>query len=103
MRTLERRKYPRYGFQSDVEWIEGNEARRAFISDVSMNGMFIVTDRPLLIGATCSVRLLLNPPLTLDCVVRRVVPGKGMGMEFTKPSAAVRSRLEKLITSLVEQ
>ena len=103
MRASERRKYPRYGFQSDAELVEGQEARRAFITDISMAGMFVVTDAPLLVGASCTVRLLLSPPLVLDCVVRRVWPGKGMGLEFAKPSEAARARLEKLITSLVEQ
>lgn len=101
MRFSERRKYTRYGFQSDVDIVFGSETRRAFITDISMGGMFIVTETPLLIGSPCAVRLLFTPPLELDCVVRRVIPGRGMGVEIQRPSDVARVRLERLLTSLV--
>lgn len=101
MRLSERRKYTRYGFQSDVEIVAGSETRRAFITDISMGGMFVVTDAPLLVGTPCAVRLLFTPPLELECIVRRIMPGKGMGVEITRPSDVARVRLERLLTSLV--
>jgi hypothetical protein len=101
VRFSERRKYPRYGFQSDVEIVFGSETRRAFITDISIGGMFVITETPLLVGSPCKVRLLFTPPLELDCVVRRVIPSRGMGMEIQRPSDVARVRLERLITSLV--
>ena len=101
MRFSERRKYTRYGFQSDVEIVFGSETCRAFITDISMGGMFVITETPLLIGSPCAVRLLFTPPLEVDCVVRRVIPGRGMGVEITRPSDVARVRLERLLTSLV--
>lgn len=100
MRTLERRKYPRYGFQSDVEWQSGSETCRTFISDISMGGMFIVTEAPLHVGVAFTARLLLNPPLILECTVCRVLPGRGMGVTLNRVPDRARARLEKLIASL---
>ena len=101
MRFSERRKFPRYGFQSDVEIVLGSETRRAFITDISMGGMFVITDTPLLVGSPCGVRQLFTPSLELDCIVRRVIPGRGMGVEIRQPSDVARVRLERLLTSLV--
>jgi hypothetical protein len=97
----ERRKYVRYGFQADAEVLHGGETKPAFITDVSMCGMFIVTETPLWMGAACTVRVLLIPPITLNCVVRRVLFGKGMGVDFEPPPEDVRVRLERLIASLM--
>jgi hypothetical protein len=99
--TPERRKYVRYGFQSDAEVVHGGETKKAFITDISMGGLFIVTETPLRMGAACTVRVLLNPPITLNCVVRRVLFGKGMGVGFDPPAEEVRVRLERLIASLM--
>lgn len=100
MRTPERRKYLRYGFQADAEIVAGSESRKAFITDISMGGMFVVTEAPLLVGAACTVRLLLDPPMTMSCIVRRVLFRKGMGMEIDRPSDVDRARLERLVTRL---
>ncbi len=100
MRVPERRKYPRYGVQFDAKIESGTEASPAFVTDISMEGMFLVTDTPLLVGASFTARVLLHPPLVLPCVVRRVLPGRGMGVKFHRPSDATRARLEKLVVQL---
>lgn len=100
MRTSERRRYPRYGFQSDVEIVTGSEVRKAFLTDLSMCGTFIVTDAPLWVGAAFSLRVLLNPPLELEGIVRRSLPGKGIGVEFRGVPEAARARLERMLAGL---
>jgi hypothetical protein len=96
----ERRKYPRYGVQFDAKIESGTEASPALITDISMDGMFLVTDTPLWVGASVTVRVLLHPPLVVDCVVRRVLPGRGMGVQFHRMLDTTRARLERLIVQL---
>ena len=96
----ERRKYPRYGFQSDVEVVTASTVTRAFITDLSLGGIFIVTQAPQPVGRVFTARVLLDPPLILSCEVRRVLPGKGMGAIFTELSEADHIRLEKLLAWL---
>src|SRR5215467_3842242 len=63
-RRLERRWAPRYSFRTglDIEW--GSAVLRASTRDVSSSGMFIES----------------SDPLWVDCRVRRVEPGLGMGV-----------------------
>jgi len=79
-RRLERRWAPRYSFRTglDIEW--GSAVLRASTRDVSSSGMFIESSDPLWIGAGFSASLLLQDPVRVDCRVRRVEPGLGMGV-----------------------
>ena len=101
MRPPERRKYPRYGFQSEVELITGSTVLRAFVTDISMGGMFVMISTPFPPSATFTGRLLFDPPLFLHCIVRRVIPGRGMGVSFESLSDEVRARLEKLLATIL--
>jgi hypothetical protein len=83
--------------QFDVELQWGFEVLPALITDVSLGGMFIATNNPLWVGATFTAKVLLGEPLNLHCVVRRVLPGKGMGVLFADVDDGTRQRLEKLI------
>ena len=100
MDVPERRKYPRYGFQTDAEIEWGSTTFRALVTDLSEAGMFIVATNPLWVGAMFSARLLLDQPVGIECAVRRVLPGKGMGVEFIKLSDEARARLQKLLGQL---
>lgn len=102
MNIAERRKHPRYPLQADVELQWGFESLPALATDISMGGMFIATNNPLWIGASFTARLLLGEPLTLNCTVRRVLPGKGMGVLFTEVSAEQQARLAELIQKISE-
>ncbi len=102
MRIPERRKHPRYGVQLDAKIDLGSEVCPVLVTDVSMEGMFLVTDSPLLVGASFTARVLLDPPLVLHCVVRRVLPGRGMGVQFDRMPDTTRARLEKLLARLAE-
>jgi len=97
---LERRSNPRYGFQGEVEIAWGSSQLRAMVSDISKGGMFVVAANPLWVGATFSARVLLDTPLEVDCVVRRVLPGRGMGIQFIKVASEAQGRLDKVVEML---
>jgi hypothetical protein len=84
----------------ELQW--GFESLPALATDISMGGMFIATTNPLWIGASFTARLLLGEPVTLNCTVRRVLPGKGMGVLFTDVSPEQQSRLAELIQKISE-
>ena len=50
--------------------------------------------------AEFTARLATEEPIEVDCIVRRVEPGKGMGVEFKDLPEAEREQLELLVRSL---
>ncbi len=103
MSVTERRKYPRYIFQADAEIEWGSQILRVPISNISLRGMFITTRDPLWVGAEFVARLLSEDRVYLPCVVRQVVPGQGMGVEFQDLTDSSRAKLEKLFEALAEK
>ena len=99
----ERRKAPRYLFRADVEIEWGSRILRVPISDISLSGVFISTGELLSVGSEFSARILVDRPLEVDCVVRRVVPGRGIGVEFLSLADSSRARLESLLRALAEE
>jgi hypothetical protein len=94
-----RRISTRYQFRvhAEISWLT-----RKFwghVTDISREGMFIEFADPLPEGTRMAVRLALNRPLRLDCVVRRVVPGRGVGVTFSV-GAKGKSRFEALLLVL---
>ena len=79
-RRLERRWAPRYSFRANLEIEWGSAVLRGNTRDISSNGMFIEVPDTLWIGAGFTARLHLPQPLKLDCLVKRVEPGSGMGV-----------------------
>ena len=77
---VERRKSPRYRYQAilEIEW--GSARLQARTRDISAHGMFIETEDVLWVGAGFRARLAMENPLWLDCSVKRVEPGRGMGV-----------------------
>jgi hypothetical protein len=96
----ERRRFPRYGFQADVEIEFEGKMLRSFLTDVSVGGLFIIAANPLWVGASFKIRVLLGEPIQATCTVRRVVVGRGMGCTFDVMAAEDRERLDKLIAAL---
>jgi len=99
---VERRRFPRYPFQSDVEMQWGFETLSALITDISVGGMFIATNNPLWVGASFTAKVVLGEPFSLNCVVRRVLPGRGMGVLFVDVPEETRARIENLIKMVAE-
>ncbi len=102
MRQNTGRRSPRYPFRAKlvVEW--GSAVLRAEVYDLSAGGMFLRMPQPLWVGATFTAKMALVEPLEVDCVVRRVVPGHGMGVEFVKLPGEAGTRLASLVDSLAE-
>jgi len=98
-RRLERRWAPRYSFHADLEIEWGSALIRGRTRDISSNGMFIESADPLWVGAGFTARLGLERPVKVDCFVKRVEPGRGMGVAVVVPEEQ-QQRYRELLTSL---
>ena len=94
-----RRRSPRFAvdFPFEIEW--GSAVMSGRVCDISLNGMQVALSDTLWVGAQFSARILLEPPVTLNCVVRRAAPG-GMGLSFVPADDETRARVETLISGL---
>jgi hypothetical protein len=99
-RRLERRWAPRYSFRADLEIEWGSAVLRASTRDISSNGMFIEALDPLWIGAGFTARLNLARPLVMDCSVKRIEPGRGMGVSVSLSENESQKLYLDLLSSL---
>jgi len=99
-RRLERRWAPRYSFRADLEIEWGSAVLRASTRDISSNGMFIEAVDPLWIGAGFTARLNLARPLVMDCSVKRIEPGRGMGVSVSLSENESQKLYQDLLSSL---
>jgi PilZ domain-containing protein len=99
-RATERRIARRFSFDAPLEIEWGSSKLAARVSQISTVGMFVELDQPLWVGARFEARLGVQPPLLLQCTVRRVAPGQGMGVSFEVAESASVDRLEKLVATL---
>src|SRR2546426_12787758 len=94
---MSRTRYP-FGAVLEMEW--GSAVLLGSVIDISAEGMRIEIADPLWVGARFSAVLALEPPLRMECVVRRVEPGRGMGVSLVTPEAEDRVRLAALLDPL---
>jgi PilZ domain len=99
-RRSDRRWAPRYAFRANLEIEWGSAVLRASTRDISSNGMFIESPDPLWIGAGFTARLVLDRPVKVDCSVRRIEPGLGMGVAVTLSEGGHEQRYQDLLASL---
>jgi len=99
-RRFERRWAPRFKFRADLEIEWGSAVLRANTRDISSNGMFIESSDPLWVGAGFTAQLSLPRPLRLNCSVKRVEPGQGMGVAITVVEESRQKEYLELINSL---
>jgi hypothetical protein len=99
-RRLERRWAPRYSFRADLEIEWGSAVLRGSTRDISSNGMFIESADPLWVGAGFTARIALDQPVKLDCFVKRVEPGQGMGVVVSVSDEPHLQRYQQLLASL---
>lgn len=99
-RRLERRWAPRYFFRADLEIEWGSAVLRGSTRDISSNGMFIESPDTLWVGAGFSAKLVLDRPVKVDCFVKRVEPGTGMGVSVTLSETDQQQRYQDLLASL---
>ncbi|HYA97551.1 MAG TPA: PilZ domain-containing protein [Methylomirabilota bacterium] len=99
-RRLERRRAPRFSCALDLEVEWGSAVLPGRLRDISASGMFIETEDPLWIGAGFSARLKLEQPLQVNCFVKRIEPGRGMGVVVSVPEGSFRERYQGFVDSL---
>jgi hypothetical protein len=99
-RRVDRRWAPRYSFRADLEIEWGSAVLRGSTRDISASGMFIEAIDPLWVGAGFSARLTLDRPVRLDCFVKRIEPGCGMGVSVAVPESESQKLYEALLSSL---
>jgi hypothetical protein len=99
-RRLERRWAPRYTFRAPLEIEWGSAVLRGSTRDISSNGMFIESTDPLWVGAGFTARIAIEQPVQIDCFVKRVEPGRGMGVIVNVPDQAQQQRFQDLLNSL---
>ena len=99
-RRSDRRWAPRYSFRASLEIEWGSAVLRASTRDISSNGMFIESVDPLWIGAGFTAHLVLDRPVKVDCSVKRIEPGRGMGVSVTLSEGQHEQRYQDLLASL---
>lgn len=99
-RRSERRWAPRYQFRADLEIEWGSAVLRGSTRDISTNGMFIESADTLWVGAGFTARIVLDRPVQVDCFVKRVEPGRGMGVSVAVSEADNQKRYQELVSSL---
>ncbi len=85
-----------------VAWQDGKRQNVSRVRDLNVSGLFIASPTPLALGSTLS--LLLSVPegeIRSRATVRNLIPGEGMGVEFTEISPQDQLRVERLVTRLV--
>jgi hypothetical protein len=97
---LERRRAPRFSYQAvlEIEW--GSARLKGRTRDISEGGMFIEADDVLWVGAGFRARMSAEHPLWLDCQVRRVEPGRGMGVTVALREDQSHHRYQDLLARL---
>jgi len=98
-RPKNRRAATRYRFSADIEIECGSTILWGKVHDISREGMFIeMAETPgLKVHTQFSARLGLDP---IWCVVRRVVPGQGIGVVIVVVDKGARLRFKALLSML---
>jgi hypothetical protein len=92
----------RYAFRATLEIEWGSSIMRGVTRDISSNGMFIEADSPLWVGAgfTARIKVDQSAPVKVDCAVKRVEPGHGMGVTITPSGPDSEKFFQQLIAAL---
>ena len=90
-RRSERRWAQRYSFRADLEIEWGSAVLRGSTRDISSNGMFIESSDTLWV---------VERPVKLDCSVKRVEPGRGMGVTIAVSETENQKRYQDLLSTL---
>lgn len=100
MSGQEHRAYTRFLLRTGSCVLAGEGA--GAIHDLSLGGMFISYPGAFPEGTTFNIELRLgDQEIPAKAVVRRCVPGKGMGIEFVEMPAPVRARLKMFLMEQV--
>jgi len=98
----ERRRAPRFRYQASLEIEWGSARLRARTRDISEGGMFIEADDVLWVGAGFRARMALESAFWMDCSVKRVEPGSGMGVTIVLREDQSQRYYRDLLAKLAE-
>lgn len=70
------------------------------LHDISRTGMFIEIAECPWVNKSFNARLALNVPLSVECLVRRVVPGQGIGVTIAIRDRHAKKRYNALLRAL---
>jgi len=85
-----------------VTWYGGGQQQVSRVKTLSMGGVFLCGSITLRVGT--DLTLVFEVPggmILAEAVVRNIVPGEGMGVEFTKMNPQSQALLEELLTRLL--
>lgn len=99
-RRTERRWAPRYRFRADLEIEWGSALLSGKTRDISSNGMFIESADTLWVGAGFTAKLNVGRPMRVNCSVKRVEPGQGMGVTVVPTEPENQKYYQDLLASL---
>ena len=85
-----------------VAWYGGRDHQTSHVETLGMGGVFIASSNPPAVDTSmCMVFEVPGGNVRADGVVRSVLPGKGMGVEFTKMGPQDRILLDRLLKRLL--
>jgi len=99
-RGLNRRRAPRYRYQTPLEIEWGSVWLKGQTRDISAGGMFIESEDILWVGAGFRARFAAERPVWLECSVKRVEPGRGMGVTISLPEEQGEQEFQALLAKL---
>jgi PilZ domain-containing protein len=85
-----------------VTWHGSGQQQVSRVKTLSMGGLFLCGSNTLRVGTELTLVFEVPGGMVLaNAVVRNIVPGEGMGVEFTKMNPQNRVLLEELLTRLL--
>jgi PilZ domain len=85
-----------------VAWETGSRRAVSRLETLSLGGVFIHTSEPPPVGSALNILIdMQNGDVRARAVVRRVAPGKGMGIEFISMTPEDRARLNKQLQQIL--
>lgn len=108
---IEQRKAIRVTNRIEINLESAHEVKKAYIKNISGGGLYLETNRFQPIGTILTVHLTLpgsDKPEPVDCQVAWVNPknmpdlAMGMGLKFHKIDDKTRTRIQRLVDSIVE-
>jgi PilZ domain len=85
-----------------VSWYASGQQQVSRVKTLSMGGLFLCGSNTVRVGTDLTLVFEVPGGMVLaEAVVRNIVPGEGMGVEFTKMNPQIRVLLEGLLTRLL--
>ena len=81
----------------------GKNMKNSRVRNIGREGALIEMTSPLSIGTAFTAQLAFKPSVLIKCVVRRVEPGRGIGVSIIAPGAEGRKRLAAFLDTLARE